>query len=192
MTTNRQSQIASADPDDPTDSLLVRFQTAFAERENQIRRQRMMAASRAKARNGHAVRRAPTGYVADRAGRWSMDPDPRVREGITRLFKDFERLGSIGKVVRYYHENGILLPVRNSYLVHWTQPSRRRIRAILTHPAFKGDYVFGRRVTVEGRTGRRANAEEVIVVPNHHQGYIAPERWEHIQTLLCRPSRTRR
>ncbi len=57
MTGNRLSQIASADLNDPTDRLMLRLQVALADYENEIRRRRLMAATRAKAHNGHAVRR---------------------------------------------------------------------------------------------------------------------------------------
>ncbi len=190
MNKNLDPQNPSANSNDPRDRLCNGFRAALAEYESEIRRRRVMMATRAKARTGHAVRRPPTGYVADRAGRWSMDPDPRVRESITRLFEDFERLGTIGMVVRSYQENGLLLPVRNLYLVHWTRPSRGRIRAILTHPAYMGDYVFGRRVMRGGRTCRQLNADEVIVVPNHHEAYLTPECWEHIRALLRRHDRS--
>jgi hypothetical protein len=191
MNTDQHSQNQSADPNDPNDRVIGGILAVVVEYENEIRRRLSIRATRAKARTGHAVRRPPTGLVANRAGQWSMDPDPRVRECISRLFEDFERLGSIGKVLGYYHKKGILLPVRNTDLVYWTRPSRGRIRAILTHPAFRGDYIFGRRVTVRGRTCRRANADEIIVVPGHHEPYVTPGRWARIQALLRRHGRSR-
>ncbi len=180
MHENRPSLIGAADPNDPNNELMVRLQAALAEHENALRQRRMMAATRAKVRHGHAVRVPPTGFVADRDGRWELDPDQAVRETITRLFADFERLGTVGRVARHYHATGVCLPVRHRAIVRWVPPVRRRIYAILTHPAFKGDYVFGRRVNTP---------TEVIVVPNHHAGYVTPKRWARIQAQLRRNRR---
>lgn len=67
MNKNQHSQHPSADLNDPTDRLMLRVLAALADYENEIRRRRLIAATRAKTRNGHAVRRPPARYVAGRS-----------------------------------------------------------------------------------------------------------------------------
>jgi len=175
--------------DRPTDHFMEGLWANITELENALRRERLMQAARAKARSGSAIHQPPTGFVADRAGRWRIDPDRKVRATITRLFTDFARLGSVGKVVAYYRERGIRLPVRTTDLAY-REPSPRRIRRILSHPAFKGTYIFGRRVTVQGQAGHQANTNQTIVVRRHHDLYITPARWNRIQARLRRNPRS--
>jgi hypothetical protein len=45
--------------------------------------------------------------------------------------------------------------------------------------------VYGRRVTVRGKTTRQGNSEQIIVVPGHHEPYVTPEVWAQIQAQLA-------
>ncbi len=79
---NRTSPNPSADLNGPTDRFMARLQTLIAEHENEMRRQYLMRATRLKARNGHAIRRLPTGYGAERSRRWRKVHSTRVRNTI--------------------------------------------------------------------------------------------------------------
>ncbi len=55
--------------DDPTNRFMKGILAAVIEYEKEIRRRRVINAIRARARNGPAVRRLPTGYGAERSRR---------------------------------------------------------------------------------------------------------------------------
>jgi DNA invertase Pin-like site-specific DNA recombinase len=178
------------DFDDPHDAFMANIQADVAEYDNAIRKQTFYKAAQAKARQGHAVRLPPTGYVVDRPGQWRKDPDLWVRDTILQVPDDYERLGSIGNVLKYYHEHDIWLPARRGTEVQKVRPYHNRIYNILTNPAYKGTYVFGMRATVRGARRRQVDSNEIIVVPGHHEPYVTPERWDRIQAKLRANRRT--
>jgi DNA invertase Pin-like site-specific DNA recombinase len=174
---------AVVDFDDSTDRFMTNIRADVAEYDNDLRKQAFAKATWAKARQGHAVSGPPTGYVVDRPGQWRKDPDLRVREMIAQVFEDYERLGSLNKVLKFYYEHGIRLPARRGAEVQWQRPYHNRIYLFLTNPVYKGDYVFGRYHF--GRGGRRqAGPDKMIVIPGHHDPYVSPERWARIQARL--------
>ncbi len=172
------------DFDDPTDRFMADIESSVAQYQNAIRTRTFQTAALAKARAGHAVRRPPTGYEEYPKGQWVKDRDQAVREAIERLFRDFQRLGTIGQVLRYYRKHGLKLPVRLQGELRWVKPARARIYWMLVNPAYAGTYVYGKYITVNGKLRRQPSPEAVIVVPGHHEPYIAMEDWEQIQSRL--------
>ncbi|MCK7483946.1 MAG: recombinase family protein [Candidatus Moduliflexus flocculans] len=173
------------DFNDPTDSFMATIRAAVAQYDNALRTKTCQTAARAKARRGHAVRQPPTGYEEADKGQWVKDRDQAVRDAIERTFQDYLRLGSLGKLLRVYHEHNLLLPIRARGTLRWAEPYRVQLHRILTNPAYRGDYVFGRRVTVRGKTTRQGNPEQIIVVPGHHEPYVTPEVWAQVQAQLA-------
>jgi len=173
-----------ANLDDPNDRVFANMRAIFAEYENDVRKGTLAKARWAAARQGRAVQRPPAGYIPERPGQWRKDPNQWVQESITRLFDDFERLGSIGKVLRLYYAQGIQLPVLKASGVQKERPYRARIHQMLTNPAYKGDCVFGRTICVRGRQRRQPDPEKVLTLRGHHEPYVTPERWARIQAQL--------
>ena len=175
------------DPTDRTDRFTARIRANVAELDNDARTESLRRAARAKARLGHAVTRPPTGYEQIVKGRWEEDRDGSVREAIGAVFQHFDTLGTVGRVLRFYVENDLKLPVRYAGEVRWLRPNRTRIHHILTNPAFKGTYTLGRhsiKCGTDHADGRRTDETGVIVVPDHHEPYIDPATWDRIQERL--------
>ncbi len=176
--------------DNPHDTFMANIRADVAEYDNAIRKNTLMKAKWTKARQGHAVSPCPAGYVFSRKGQWDMDPDAPVRDTIREVFRQFEALGSAGKVVRFFNNKGLTLPVRRgSRNLRWVRPSLSGIYKILTNPAYCGTYTYGRRrpkggALPDGRTP--PDWDDRITIPDHHKAYISPAEWQRILDQLRR------
>jgi len=190
------------DPGNPTQNFMAQMHALFAEYEN-VRRAEMMQKGRiAKARDGKAVSRPPAGYVVGRRGEWIFDPDQRVHDSISALFRIFAEVRSLKKTVDRMVALGIDVWMRRGALLFPRKPTICLVTRTLHNPSYMGSYVFPQR-KVDHRAGlsaggfvrvRKAEPDETIVIPNHHPGYVSPEEWEeNIRTLAGNaPSRERR
>lgn len=178
------------DPTDSANRLLARLRANVVQYENELRTETFMKGRRAKAQAGHAVSRPPTGYVVAEKGKWVKDPDMAVQQQTEEVFRQFQGLGTVGRVLRFFVRNGLLLPIRTTTgELRWVRPTRGRIYKMLTDPAFAGFYVFGRRPFEHrsqrsGQKRRRTTWEDWIKVPGHHEPYISPAEWFGIQDRL--------
>ncbi|MFI5341970.1 MAG: recombinase family protein [Candidatus Methylomirabilales bacterium] len=173
--------------DNPHDTFMANIRADFAEYENAIRRNTFAQAKLARARLGYAVSVCPTGYVCTEKGIWAKDPDARVQKAIEEVFRHYERLGTVGRVLRFYanHEEdqNFKLPIRRKEQVLWVRPTRGRIYHMLTNPAYCGSYSFRPRPP-KGETdpSRRSRTDWSggILFPDHHRAYISPALWREI------------
>lgn len=176
------------DFDPQSEHRLITILASFAEFENQRRAEALMRAKRHRAATGRAVSRPPTGYIVIKKGHWGKDP--AVSAQIAEVFHLYRALGSVRKVVQALAAKACTMPSRTpAGELRWVRPTRARIYAILTNPAFMGWYVFGRYTHVQGapRGMRRQTAwEERVVVRNHHDPYVTPEVWHQINQQLRR------
>jgi DNA invertase Pin-like site-specific DNA recombinase len=174
--------------DDPTDRFMANIRADVAEYDNDVRKNTLMKAKLAKARQGHAVSPRPTGYVVSEKGKWVKDPDLSVRQAIEEVFKQYDLLGTVGKVLKFFADHRLQLPVRRSAgALHWGRPARGRIHHILRNPAFAGYYVFGYRPLEKGPPkGRRRGTDWTgsITIPDHHEAYLPPAEWHRIYERL--------
>jgi len=170
----------------------LRVHNLLAWWENQNRTRTMRSAKMAKVRQGHAVTHPPLGYVrATVKGKWIKDPDVGVQETVRRLFDLYRQAGSVGNVVRYMRDHNLLLPRRRGAEVSWLPPSRSQVDAVLTNPAYIGDYVFRRTTRTASAKARSSNRkvlrpqEDWITVPDHHEPYVSRDEWQAIQSALA-------
>jgi DNA invertase Pin-like site-specific DNA recombinase len=161
--------------------------------DNQQRASRLMAARVAKARRSHAVSPPPIGYVQSVRGQWIKDSDPKVQEAIESVFRLYQTLGSLGKVVRYLRAHHLEFPRRYRGLVKWGPLDSALLDNLLRNPTYAGDYVFlrhrsrARAVSRSDQRGHRVRpASEWIVAPDHHEPYVSREVWQHVQDALAR------
>ncbi len=159
--------------------LLAKIQSCLAEHENDDRTARFMDAKRALASKNYAVHRPPTGYMKIGKGQWGKDPDAQVRQVIDMVFREFERLGSAGKLLRFLAHNKLQMPIRTGAgLLRWVRPTRSRLCQILLNPTFAGYYVFGRKKYLPGTTTYRLTSQDDwILRQDHHEPYITPDAW---------------
>lgn len=182
----------------PSDRLVLRIRFDVGVFDNEDRAHRFVQTKRALAEKGCAVTLRPTGYVVVDKGKWAKDPNEAVRQAIEEVFRQYQLLGTVGKVLRHFVTQGLKLPVRpaaqdrNPTLEpHWVRPTSHRIHYILTNPAYAGYYVYGRRPHYPGTypdkdVRRRTSWGDWIVVPNHHEPYIDPTEWHAICERLKR------
>src|SRR4051812_2517328 len=73
----------------------------MSEAELHILKARMLAGRRAKAQRGELGKIVPMGYVRTPSGTVFFDPDEQAQTTIRLVFDLFERVGTIGKVLRH-------------------------------------------------------------------------------------------
>ncbi len=183
------------DPRLPTDRMLLGMHGAMSELEASNIRKRSEEGTRRKAQRGELFLFAAVGYR--RLGRdgIEMDPDLRVREAVSLVFRKFRELQSVRQIHLWLVQEGIELPISQpgQDRVHWKLPVYSRVHKILTNPVYAGAYVFGRhenRVSI--RDGRKHVTRGHTVVREHwkvlkkdnHSGYIGWDEFEANQRVI--------
>jgi DNA invertase Pin-like site-specific DNA recombinase len=180
------------DAADFNDRLLLGLKGAMSEAELHILKARMLAGKRAKARRGELGRPVPMGYMQRPSGEIAFDPDEQAQATIRLAFELFERLHTVGRVMRYLIEHDIRLPVRvpggaRKGELEWHRVNRMTLHNLFANPIYAGAYVYGLRPTDPRRqkpgrpsTGRRSCAPEAaeVFLPGRLPAYIS---WEQYQ-----------
>jgi excisionase family DNA binding protein len=185
------------DPRLVNDRLLLGMKGTFSELELSILRQRSQEALRLKASRGDLHTSVALGYVRSLKDRLEMDPDRRVREVISLIFRKFDEVGSVRQVAVWLRQEGIELPMfaygEDGRSMAWCLPRYNSVHRILTNPVYAGAYVFGRtasQVRVEAgrkvvKTGIPRRQEEwSVLIRDHHAGYITWDQYERNQRLI--------
>jgi DNA invertase Pin-like site-specific DNA recombinase len=188
------------DPRLLNDRLLLGLKGTISEAEIGWLRQRAHEALLAKARRGELVIGLPVGYVRTPDGQVDKDPDQRIQQAIDLVFERFAALGSARQVLLWCRQEGITLPVvkpdgEGGSHVAWRLPIYGTILRVLQNPIYAGAYAFGRtgtRTHVEAgvarksRGHRRRRPEEwIVLLRDHHEAYIAWDRYEGHQQMLA-------
>ncbi len=179
------------DPRQPNDRLLLGMKGTLSEMELSMLRQRSYAALMQKAARGELLTTVPVGFLRARNDRVELDPDERIRAAIGLVFRQFRELGSIRQVLLWLHQERIELPSvtygPEGRGVTWKLPGYHAVNTMLHNPTYAGAYVFGRTKThtrVEQgrkrtRKGQRVEQKDwQILIPEHHEGYIAWAEYE--------------
>jgi DNA invertase Pin-like site-specific DNA recombinase len=186
------------DPTNYNDRLLLGLKGTMSEAELHILKARMLEGRKAKARRGELGKAVPMGYLRRPSGEVVLDPDEQAQATIRLVFDLFERLRTIGKVLRYLVEHDIRLPVRarggaRKDELEWRRPSRPTLQNLFANPTYAGAYVYGVRSTDRRRqkagrpgTGRRSlRAEEAeVFLPDRMPAYITWDQYQRNQTQL--------
>lgn len=185
------------DPRLVNDRLLLGMKGTFSELELSILRQRAHEALRLKAGRGDLHTSVAVGYIRSADDRLEMDPDRRVRETLTLVFRKFDEIGSVRQVALWFRDEKIELPTvaygPQGRIVEWHLPRYNSVHRLLTNPVYAGAYVFGRTVSqvriesgrkVVRRGARRRQDEWDVLIRNHHASYIAWEQYERNQYLI--------
>lgn len=170
----------------------------MSELELSLLRQRSFEALHQKARRGELFFTVAVGYRKVRHDRIEIDPDLRVREAITLVFRKFDEFHSVRQVHLWLRQEEIRLPaVEHRSLepqIVWKLPVYNTILHFLTNPIYGGAYAFGRtysRISVrDGRKRvvrglRRSQTEWEVLLPDHHEGYISWEEFGRNQRLIA-------
>lgn len=148
------------DPRLPNDRLLLGMKGTMSELELSLLRQRSFEALHQKARRGELFFTVAVGYRKVRHDRIEIDPDLRVREAITLVFRKFDEFHSVRQVHLWLRQEEIRLPaVEHRSLepqIVWKLPVYNTILHFLTNPIYGGAYAFGRTYSrISVRDGRK-------------------------------------
>ena len=159
---------------------------------------RSVEALRRKAKRGELFTSVAMGYVRVGRDEIAMDPDRRVREAITLVFRKFAEYGSIRQVHLWLRQERVELPAvdyrQADRQVVWKIPAYNSLHHILTNPVYAGAYVFGRtgsRTSLDdGRKPvvhgiRRDREDWEVLIRDHHDGYITCIDYERNQQLIA-------
>jgi DNA invertase Pin-like site-specific DNA recombinase len=181
-------------PRHSNDRLLLGLKGSLNEYELDLLRQRSVEARRAKARRGELLVAAAVGYLKTGAPHLEKDPDRRVQEAITLVFRKFGELGTVRQTLWWFLEHGLQLPVRPvSGELTWRRPSYGMLYRFLSSPVYGGAYAYGRSERTlhydhgQPRTGsrRKPRAQWLVLIPNAHEGYVSWEEFEQIQHAMA-------
>src|SRR5712671_6170647 len=185
------------DPRLVNDRLLLGLKGTFSELELSIFRQRSQAALRLKAARGELYTTVAIGYRRS-ADRLEQDPDRRIREVLSLVFRKFSEIGSVRQLALWLRQEGIDLPIavygRQGRTVQWRAPRYNTVHRLLTNPVYAGVYVFGRtgsrarldngrKVITHGVARRREEWE--VLIRDHHDGYISWEEYDRNQKVIA-------
>lgn len=179
------------------DQLVLGIKGTLSVVELKVLRLRMQRGTEEKAARGELERLLPPGYVRDPTGQVVKDPDERVREAMSLVFRKLRETGTVRQTFKWFHDHGIELPVnksRNGRMgIAWQLPTHSFIGAVLRNPFYAGAYVYGQRKTVtqvvDGKLVKRCSGtlrpEECrVFLPDHHEGYVGWEAYEETQRMI--------
>jgi excisionase family DNA binding protein len=186
------------DPRLLNDRLLLGLKGTFSELELSMFRQRSREALRLKAARGELHTTVAIGYRRSTNDRLEQDPDGRIRETLSLVFRKFAEIGSVRQLVLWLRQERIELPVAihgpQGRTVQWRLPKYHTVHRLLTNPVYAGVYVFGRTVTQARFEGgrkvvthgiARRREEWEVVIRDHHDGYITWEAYDRNQTVIA-------
>ena len=117
----------------------------MSEAELHVLRGRMRQGLLNKVARGEVFMGPSVGYVRSPLGGFDLDPDEQVRRVVRMVFDQFDRLGTIRKVLRYLIAHDIRLGIRphagaNRGQLEWRVATRDTVSDILHHPVYAGYY----------------------------------------------------
>jgi excisionase family DNA binding protein len=180
------------------DRLLLGLKGTFSELELSILRQRSQEALRLKAARGDLHTTVAIGYRRGADDRLEQDPDLRVREALSLVFRKFGEIGSVRQLALWLRQEHIELPSiahgPQGQVMQWRPPRYNTVHRLLTNPVYAGAYVFGRtgsRVRIEAgrkvitRGVARRRDEWEVLIRDHHDGYISWQEYERNQSIIA-------
>src|SRR6201987_4090781 len=134
------------DPCQVNDRLLLRIKRTFSKLQLVVFRQRSREALRLKAARGDLHTTVAIGYRRGAGDRLEQDPDRRIREALSLVFRKFAEIGSVRQLVLWLRQEGIDLPVavygRQGQTVQWRPPRYPKVYPLLAKPGYSRPFFF--------------------------------------------------
>ena len=133
------------------DQLILGIKGTLSVMESSGLKSRLFQGQEHKAKRGELSKLVAPGYLCIDGKSLVKDPNGRVQEAIALVFAKFRELWSVRQVFKWFHEEGIELPVNKS--IHgkvqlvWQLPTYYAVKYILQNPVYAGAYVYGQRHT---------------------------------------------
>jgi DNA invertase Pin-like site-specific DNA recombinase len=182
------------DCNDFNDRLLLGLKGTLSEAELHFLRARLQGGILNKARRGELVTPLPVGLIYDQDKCVRLDPDQQVRQAIRLLFETFRRTGSAHATTVHFRKQDLQFPRRlrtraRQGELFWGVLRLSRVLQVLHNPRYAGAFAFGRtrtRIWLDGRsrTQKLPMEEWMVLIPNHHAGYITWEEYQDNQRRL--------
>ena len=184
------------------DRLLLGLKGNLNEYELDLLRVRACEARLEKARRGEYYARVAVGYRKAPEGALEKHPDARVQHTIRLVFEKVLEFGSARQVLLWMRAHGLEVPVNRTDRgdLVWKGVSYAWLHMVLTNPIYAGAYAYRRTMAVatlraDGTRQRRViprpAGDAVVLLPDHHEGYIDRATFDRIQTLMSRNSQSR-
>jgi len=184
------------DPASFNDRLLLGLKGTMSEAELHMIKSRMLEGLYHKAQKGELRFKLPIGYQFDEDGKIIKCPDEQITHVIDLTFKKFFEIGSVHGVLRYFLEEGLLLPRKATFdkKTRWVRPYYRAIRQTLGNPLYAGAYVFGRTKVLReldenGNPRMRHKKQNMedwqVIIHDHHAAYISWDQYLKIQNQIA-------
>jgi DNA invertase Pin-like site-specific DNA recombinase len=179
------------------DQLLLGIKGTLSVVELKVLRQRLLAGTYHKASRGELYRMIAPGYALDAMGALVKDPNQRVQQAIALMFSTFRTTGSIRQTTKWFHEQGVELPVNERLgrapKIVFQLPTYAFVHSVLHNPIYAGAYVYGRRPrevrVIDGALRKRHRSpvppqEARVFLRDHHEGYIGWTTYEENQRTM--------
>ncbi|GAB6910147.1 Site-specific recombinase, DNA invertase Pin [Desulfosarcina cetonica] len=178
------------DPGSANGRLLLGLKGQMSEMELHMIRSRLTAGLLSKAKRGELALTLPVGLFRDPTGAVHKEPNQEVQSRLELIFATFLRVKSACKVLRFFNDQGLLIPRKNRFGdVVWKSPSTAGIINTLKNPAYAGAFVYGRTRTIRA-PGKKPIQKVLpidqwrIRVNDKYPSYISWETYEKIQNML--------
>lgn len=184
------------DPNRFDDQLVLGIKGTISVAELGVLKMRLQLGKEAKASRGELFSTVAPGYIRD-GNSIVKDPNIRVQEAITLVFKKFQEFGTMRQVHTWFIENNLELPTNKVqggvFKLVWKLPALTFIPSVLHNPIYAGAYVYGRRpvkkVFEDGKIRKsqasiKSPEDAKVFIKDHHERYISWETYLRHQRMI--------
>jgi DNA invertase Pin-like site-specific DNA recombinase len=180
------------------DQLILGIKGTLSVMELSVLKSRLFLGQEHKAQRGELYKLVAPGSICADGTSLVKDPNERVQEAISLVFRKFRALWSVRQVFTWFHEEGIELPVNKSVQgtaqLVWQLPTYHAIKYMLKNPVYAGAYVHGQRQTTlvldeDNRLRKKSVPQRYdqarVFIRDHHEPYISWEMYEQHQQMIA-------
>jgi DNA invertase Pin-like site-specific DNA recombinase len=177
------------DPSTINGRLLLGLKGQISELELHTIRGRLTAGLLNKAWRGELALTLPVGLIRDPLNRVFKHPDIEVQGRVALIFETFLRVRSATQVVRFFNDNGLLIPRKDDLGdIVWRRPTVPAVCSTLGNPAYAGAFVYGRTRSVLKTGSTHAHTQKKLPVGEWkiriNDKYPAYVDWATFETIL--------